>query len=70
MRQIHKTNAALCELYRSLVKKTELSNTAKPPIFQMVFLLFLTDSHESLVVTKTVLSQVHAADMGFLEFMV
>ena len=37
-----KANAVLCELYRSVVTKRELSNTAKLSAFKSVFVLILT----------------------------
>jgi len=60
-RWIGKTNAVLCELYRSVVTKRELSNTAKLSLFKSVFSLILNYSHESCVMTEKLLSQVMGA---------
>jgi len=59
-------NAVLRELYRSVVTKRELSNTAELSAFKSVFVSILTYGHESWVMTEKILSQVQAAEMGFL----
>jgi len=64
--RIGKANPVLPELYRSMVTKRELSNTAKLSVFKSVFVSILTYGHESWVMTERILSQVQAADMGFL----
>jgi len=62
---IGKANAVLRELYRSLVTKRELSNTAKLSVFISVFVRILVYDHESWVMTKRVLSQAQATEMRF-----
>jgi len=64
--RIGKVDAVLRELYRSVVTKRELSNTAKLPVFKSVFVPILTYGHESWVMTERILSQVEAAEVGFL----
>ena len=49
---IGKANAVLRELYRSVVTKQELSNTAKLSVFKSVFVPILTFVHKSWVVTE------------------
>ena len=61
-----KANAVLRELYRSVVTKWELSNTAKLSVFKLVFVPILTYGHESWVMTERILFQVQAEVMGFL----
>jgi len=51
-------------LNHSVVIKQELSNTAKLSVFKLVF--FILGGHESLVIAKSILSQVQVAEMGFL----
>jgi len=60
------TNAVLHELYRSLAKKCEHSNTAKLSAFTWVISPILTHGHESWVMTESVLSQVQAAEIEYL----
>ena len=55
-----KANAVLRELYRSVVTKWELSNTAKLSVFKLVFVPILTYGHESWVMTERILFQVQA----------
>ena len=50
----------------SVVTKWELSNTAKLSVLKSVFVPILTYGHESRVMTWIILSQVQAAEMGFL----
>jgi len=64
--RISEANAVLRELYRSVVTKRELSNTAKVSVFKSVFVPILTYGHECWVMTETILSQVQTAGMGFL----
>jgi len=64
--RIGKTNAVQRELYRSMVTKRELSNTAKLSVFQSVFVPILAYGHESWVMIEKILSQVQAAEIGFL----
>jgi len=45
--RIGKANAVLRELYRSVVAKRELSNTAKLSVLKSVFVSILTCGHES-----------------------
>ena len=45
--RIGQVNAVLRELYRSVVTKRELSNTAKLSVFKSVFVPILTYGHES-----------------------
>jgi len=47
--RIGKANAVLRELYRSVVTKRELSNTAKLSVFKLVFVPILTYGHESWI---------------------
>jgi len=63
--RIAKAYAVLRELYRSVVTKLELSNTAKLSIFKSVFVPILTYGHEPWVMTE-IISQVHAKKIGFL----
>jgi len=51
-----KANAVLRELYRSVVTKWELSNTAKLSVFILFFVPMLRYGHESLVMTERVIS--------------
>jgi len=44
--RIGKANAVLRELYGSVVRKRELSNTAKLSVFKLVFVSILTYDHE------------------------
>jgi len=60
-------NIVLRELYRSVVTKEEVSNTAKLSVFKSVFVPILTCGHESWVMTERILSLVKAAEMGFCE---
>jgi len=64
--RIGKDNAVLRELYRSVGKKRELSNTVKLSVFKSIYVLFLTCGHESWVMTERVLTQVQAPKLGFL----
>ena len=52
--RIGKADAVLCELYRSVATKRELSNTAKLSVFESIFLPILTYGHESWVMTKRI----------------
>ena len=63
---IDEANAVLRELYRPVVTKQELSNTAKLPGFKSVFIPILTCGHESWLVTESVLPQVQVTEMGFV----
>jgi len=56
----------LRELYRSMVAKRKLSNTAKLSFLKKAFISILTYGHESWVITERVLSEVQAVKMGFL----
>jgi len=64
---IAKANAVLRELYRSVVTKREVPNTAKLSVFKSVFVPILTYDPESWVMTEIILSQGQAAEMGFLK---
>jgi len=55
------------ELYRSVVTKREVSNTAKLSDIKSVFFLILTYGHESWVTTEIIISQGQATKMGFLK---
>jgi len=50
--RIGKANAFLRELYRFVVTKQELSNTAKLSGFKSVFVPILIQGHESWVMTE------------------
>ena len=52
--RICRGNTVLRELYRSVVTKRELSNTAKLSVCKLVFVLILTSGHihESWVMTE------------------
>jgi len=54
--RIVKANPVLCELYRSVVTKQELSNTAKLSGFKSVFVPILIYGHESWVMVERILS--------------
>ena len=64
--RIGKANAALRELYRSVVTKRELSNTEKLSVFKLVFVPILIYGHDSWVMSERILIQVQAPEMGFL----
>jgi len=64
--EIAKANAVLRDLYRSVVTKREISNTAKLSAFKSVFVPVLTYDPESWPMTEITLSQGQAAEMGFL----
>jgi len=53
------------ELFRSVVTKRQLSNTAKLSDFKSVFVPILTYGRESWLMTERILSHVQAAEMGF-----
>ena len=65
--RIGEANAVLRELYRSVVTKRELSNTAKLSVFKSFFVPIVTYGHESWVMAERKLSQVQAEEMGFLQ---
>jgi len=58
--------SVLRELNCSVVTKQDLSNTAKLSVFKSVFVSILTYGHEFWVMTKKILFQVEAAEIGFL----
>jgi len=60
---IGKANSVLRELYRLVVAKRKLSNTAKLLVFKSVFVPMLTYDDEFWVMTERVLSQGQAAEM-------
>jgi len=64
--RIGEVKSVLRELYRSVVTKRELSNTAELSVFKSVFVPILTYGHESWVMIERILSQVQAAEMGIL----
>jgi len=64
--QIGIAKTVLREIYRSVVTKLEFSNTAKLSVFESVFAQILTCGHESWVIPEGILSQLQAAEMGFL----
>ena len=49
-----------------MVTKRQLSNTANLSVFKSIFVPTLTYDPESWVTTEIILSQVQAAEMGFL----
>jgi len=49
-----------------VVTKREFSNTEKLSVFKSVVVPILTCGHESWVMTEIMLTQVQAAEMGFL----
>ena len=64
--RIGTANAVLCKLYRSVITKRELSNTAKLSVFKSVSILILTYGYESWVMAEKMLYQVQPAEMGYL----
>ena len=64
--RIGKGNAVLRELYHSVATKQEISNTAKLSVFKSIFVLILTNGHESWVMTERIMTQVQAPKMEFL----
>jgi len=56
----------LRDVYRSVVTKRKVSNTAKLSVFKSVFVPILTYDPDSWAMTERILSQGQAADMGFL----
>jgi len=64
--RIGKADAVLRELYRSMVTKRELLNTAKLSVFKSVFVPALTCGGESWVMTARVISEVQMAYIVFL----
>jgi len=64
--RIGEVKSVLRELYRSVVTKRELSNTAELSVFKSVFVPILTYGHESWVMIERILSQVQASEMGIL----
>jgi len=60
-----KANPVLCELYRSVVRKRELSNIAKLSVFKSVCVPIPTNGHESWLMTERILPQVQAAKWDF-----
>ena len=65
--RIGKANAVLRELYRSVVTKRELSNTAELSVFKSVYVPILTYGHESWLLTDKILTEVQAATWAFCE---
>ena len=49
-----------------MVTKRELSNTVKLSVFKSIFVPILTYSHESWVMTESILTQVQAQKLGFV----
>jgi hypothetical protein len=64
--RIGQAGAILRQLYRSIVKKTELSRKAKLAVFKSVIVPTLTYGHESWVMTEKTRSRVQAAEMRCL----
>jgi len=64
---ITKANALLREHYRSVCTKQEVTSTAKLSVFKLVFVPILIYGLESWVMTKIILSQGQAVQMGFLK---
>ena len=56
----------LCVFYCSVVRKQELSDTAKLLVLKSVFIPILTYGNEFWVVTERILTQVQAPKMGLL----
>jgi len=65
--RIGEANAVVRELYRSVVMKRGLSNTAKLSVFKSVCVPIPTYGHESWLMTEIILSQVQAAKQDFCE---
>jgi len=63
---VGKANAVLREFYWSVVRKRELSNTAKLSVFKSVVVPILTYGHAFWVMTERISTQVQAPNMGFL----
>jgi len=57
----------MCELYRSVATKRELSNTAKLSVFKSIFFPILAYDPESWIMTERILIQVQAPKIGFCE---
>ena len=64
--RIGKANAVLRELYRYVFTKQEFSNTSKLSVFKSVFVPILIYGHESCIMPERLLTQVKAAELGFL----
>jgi len=64
--RVDKANAILRGFCCSVVRKRQLSNTAKLSVFKSVFIPILTYGHESWVMTQRILTQVQAPKMGVL----
>ena len=64
--RVGKANAVLREFYWSVVRKRELSNTAKLSVFKSVVVPILTYGHAFWVMTERISTQVQAPNMGFL----
>ena len=58
--------SVLRELCSSVVTKQDLSNTTKLSFFKSVFVSILTYGHEFWVMTKKILFEAEAAEIGFL----
>jgi len=50
--RIGKVNTVLHKLYRSVVTKGQLSNKAKPSVFNLSFVLIVADGHEPWAMNK------------------
>jgi len=64
--RISTANTVLRRLYRFMFTKQELLNTAKLSFIKSIFVPKLTYGHKSCARTEGVLSQVQAAETGFL----
>ena len=65
-RRIGKAKTVQREVYRSVVTKRELSNTANLTVFTSIFVPILNYGHEYWAMTERTLSKVPAAKMRFL----
>ena len=63
-RRIGAAGAVLQSLYRTVVRKRELSQKAKLSVYQAIFVPTLTYGHEGWVMTER--TRIQAAEMGFL----
>ncbi|KAK3528856.1 hypothetical protein QTP70_011737 [Hemibagrus guttatus] len=65
-RRIGAAAAVMRSMYRSVVVKMELSQTARLSIYQSIYVPTLTYGHELWVMTERVTSRIQAAKMSFL----
>ncbi|MGH2507006.1 MAG: reverse transcriptase domain-containing protein [Ktedonobacteraceae bacterium] len=65
-RRIGSAAAIMRQLGRGVIRKRELSNTAKLSVFRSIFVPTLTYGHENWVMTERTRSRIQAAEMRFL----